>query len=143
MTKIAKLPNKEKKVFTFSLTERVGLMNILPSEGNVKQLVSIRDIRKKLELKQEDLKKFGISFEAKFMKMNEAGAKAKFDYDFTELEKLEIKGVLTKLDKENKLPDWALDLCLQFSISKALGQSLTLSVNWLKDTFGESNVVTE
>lgn len=117
MTKIKQLPNREKKVFTFSLKERVGLMNLLPSEGNVKQLVAIRDIRKKLELKQEDLKKFGISFEGNMMKMNEVGAKAKFDYDFTELEKLEIKGTLTKLDKENKLPDWALDLTLQFNIS--------------------------
>lgn len=29
------------------------------------------------------------------------------------------------------------------SISEALGQSLTLSVNWLKDTFGVNNIVTE
>ncbi len=100
-----------------TLLEKIMIGNILPAEGNIKTLIIIKDIKKKTELTQDHIAKYGIDVTKDGrVAWNEEGTKAEFDIEFTELEKGEIKAVLQKLDKEKKLTVDHLSLVEKFGV---------------------------
>lgn len=108
----------EKKT-SLTLSDRIHLPSILKTEGNYSYLIIRKDIIKKLAISQEEVKKYEIKeieegFQKGWLSWNEKGASSKFSYDFTELEKNEIKLALQKLDKEEKLPVYLQDAFEKF-----------------------------
>lgn len=95
---------KVKDTITLTLLERVILPSILKKEADYKTLIINKDVQKKIEVTQEEVKKYEIkATEDRGLNWNQKGLAAKFEYDFTEMEKLEIKLALTKMDEEKKL----------------------------------------
>ncbi len=100
-----------------TLLEKVLLPQILPQEGNIKSLIILKDLRKKIELTQDDIKDYSIEvLDNGSVKWNEAGVNAEFEIEFTELEKEEVKRIISKLDKEEKLPSSLLNLAQLFEV---------------------------
>ncbi len=105
----------EKKI-TLTLGERISVSTMLPAEGNYGFFIVKKDLLAKVGVSQEELKKYKIETKLSedqklsWLTWNEAGTKARFDYEFTELEKNEIKLALTKISNENKLTDSLINL---------------------------------
>lgn len=107
----------EKKT-SLTLSDRIHLPSILKTEGKYSYLIIRKDIIEKLQITQEELKKYEI----KEVQDKEQGGwltwnkktPSHFDFSFTELEKNEIKLALEKLDKEEKLPDYLQDAFEKF-----------------------------
>lgn len=101
----------------FNLLEKIMISNILPAEGNIKTLMIIKDIKKKVELTQDDYKEYDINVMPNgTIRWSEKGSLAEFEIEFTELETIEIKLALQKLDKEKKLSIDHLSLVNLFGI---------------------------
>lgn len=88
-----------------TLLDRLMIPNVLKKEGNYSQMIINKDIRKKCELTQKELKDFDVKSYGPQIMWNEKGAKAKFNIDFTDLEKKEIVDSLKKLDEEKKITE--------------------------------------
>jgi len=95
----------KKQPLTTGLTvlERILIPNILKKESDYKSLIVTNDLKKKVQLTQDEIKKFELRTEGQSLVWNEKGSKCITQYSFTEFEKLEIKLALQKLDEEKKL----------------------------------------
>jgi hypothetical protein len=99
-----------------NLLEKIILAVILPNEGNIKTLTVVRDLKKKLQLSQDDIKKYGINQDGTIININKKGECKFYDIKFTEMETNEIKICLKKLDSENKLSIEMLNLVNIFKV---------------------------
>lgn len=104
-----------KNTIALTLLERILIPSILKKEADFKTLIINKDLTGKVGLTQEELKKFGVTFNEKGLSWNEKGINAKFDYEFTEFERLELKLALTKLDEDKKLTIDHLSLYEKFA----------------------------
>lgn len=87
----------------FTLLDRIALTNnILPKEGSFDDLIIAKEINTKVGVTGEELAKYEIKAENKTLVWNQNGAEARFEYEFTELEKKLIASVLTKMNEEKK-----------------------------------------
>lgn len=89
--------------FKLTLLDRLMIPSILKKEGNYSQMIINKDITKKCQLTQKELKDFEVVEFGPQIRWNEKGTKASFQIDFTELELKEIREGLKKLNDENKL----------------------------------------
>ena len=89
--------------FKLTLLDRLMIPSILKKEGNYSQMIINKDITKKCQLTQKELKDFEVQEFGPQIRWNEKGTKASFQIDFTDLELKEIRDGLKKLDDENKL----------------------------------------
>ncbi len=106
-----------KTTTTLTLLERVILPSILKKEADYKTLVINKDVNGKIQITQEEIKKYEINAtENGGLSWNEKGIKASFEINFTEMEKLEIKLALTKLDEDKKLTPEFISLYDKFVI---------------------------
>lgn len=103
--------------FKIKLIERILLLNAFPMEGKITSLIIIKDLKEKIEIKQDEIKKYDIKHVENGITINEVGNKKVFDYFLTELEKTEVKGLLTKLSNESKLPIQLLDIAKQLGVN--------------------------
>lgn len=106
-----------KKTDTIGLTtlERILIPNILKKESDYKSLIVTSDLKKKVQLTQDEIKKFELRTEGQSLVWNEKGAKSIVQYELTEFEKLEIKLALQKLDEEKKLSAELISLYEKFA----------------------------
>jgi predicted double-glycine peptidase len=111
------MDKKTEQKYSFTLLQRIALINQLPTSGNVAQLLAVRSIKEKIGLVEKDIEEYGITFTDTTVSFNEKGTKAIFEYEFSELEKLEIKNCLQKLNDEKKLPSTLLDVAISFNVS--------------------------
>lgn len=108
----------EKKT-SLSLSDRINLPSIFASEGSYEFLIIKKSIIDKVAIKESEVSKYEIKTitegERKgWIQWNKEGLDAKFDYDFSELEKNEIKLALKKLSEDKKLNDVTLSLYEKF-----------------------------
>jgi len=89
--------------FKLTLLDRLMIPSILKKEGNYSQMIINKDITKKCQLTQKELKDFEVVEFGPQIRWNEKGTKASFQIDFTDLELKEIRDGLKKLNDENKL----------------------------------------
>lgn len=120
MTKIVKLASKK---FTLTLLERVLIPGILSKESDYKTIVLVKDARKKVEITQDEIKKFKIQSipigdGRSSLAWDEKGAKANFQIEFSELEFLEIKLGLEELERKKKLTEEHISLYEKFVVGK-------------------------
>lgn len=91
--------------------ERLAIAGLYPKEGNIITQTLVRDIQKKVTLTQAEIKKYNFrQLQDKFV-WDEKG-KGK-DIEFTEAEVSMLKGEIDKLDKENKITQDILNVCLK------------------------------
>lgn len=89
-----------------TLLDRIVLPSVLLKENDYKTVIISKDIKSKIAITQDEIKKYEIeTMPDGSIKWNAAGLKAKFDIDFTDFEKLEIKLGLEKLDRDKKLTE--------------------------------------
>lgn len=102
------------KSVTLSLKERITISSILPMEGEYNFFIIKKDILKKTAVTQEELKKYDIKTVNQngmdMLSWNAKGEKEKFNIEFTDLEKNEIKLALTKLSDGKKLTEHMVSL---------------------------------
>lgn len=108
MSKTAAKKTDSKKTI-LSLRERIAMSGIFPAQGDYSFFIVKKDILKKVGISQEELKKYGIktieSEKGSLLTWSAVGEKAKFSYEFSDLEENEIKLCLTKLNEEKKLSE--------------------------------------
>lgn len=98
-----------------TLKDRLVLPGTFPKEGSFTQLILARDIQKKLEITQDEIKEFEIKgLETGWLVWNKKGAEEEFEIDFTELENNFIVENLKRLNDGNKLTAELLDVYQSF-----------------------------
>lgn len=90
--------------YKLTLTDRVVLPTILKLEANYTTLIINKDIKKKVQITQDELVKY------KFKNLSDGNVAWEetgeiFDIEFTDLEINEIKNNLNKLEQDNKLTE--------------------------------------
>lgn len=89
---------------TLTLLDRVTLPSALPQKSDIKTMIIVNDIAKKVQLSQKELKDYEITaLPNGAMGWNTKGANAKFPYTFTDLEEQTIKTSLKELDEKKDL----------------------------------------
>jgi hypothetical protein len=91
------------KKIKLTLLDRLMIPGVLKKEGNYSQMIINKDITKKCQLTQKELKDFEITEFGPQLRWNEKGSKATFLIEFSELELNEIREGLKKINDENKL----------------------------------------
>lgn len=94
--------------------ERVLLSNLLPREGKFETLLILEDVRKKIEVTQDEVKKYDVKTVDNMIQWNPEGAKSTFDIEFTEAESNAIKDIFKKLSDSEKLSTEQLPLYKMF-----------------------------
>lgn len=94
-----------------SIMDRVGMASLLPTEGNMLTQITARDIRKKVELTQEDIKKHNVkSRPGGGLSWDDNGKKKIIRFTNPEYELL--RSQIDKLDAQQKITSDMLSACL-------------------------------
>lgn len=106
-----------------TVLERFVLLNILPREGNMLQVVAAQNVRKAVELDEVEhdllkIEEIKIDGGSRLHWNPEIAAAMDKDVDFTGPQTALIVEVLQKLDKDKKLTAEHLSLCEKFGIGK-------------------------
>ena len=91
-----------------SLLDRIIIKGLVSAkESDFASLIVVKDLIAKIEITQDEIKKFEIKQVGEGQNAsivwNAKGSNAVFEYDFTELERMEIKLALQKISDEKKL----------------------------------------
>jgi transposase len=100
------------------LFERILVAMLLPKEGSYADLIVAQDVLKKVNLTQEEIKKYEVASDEKGVKWNAAGSKAKKKIEFSELEEKLIAEQLKKKEEEKKLGAEMLELYKKFVLKQ-------------------------
>lgn len=105
----------ETNKISLTLAERIAISGILAPEGDYSFLILKRDITSKVTLSQDEMKKFGFKTVQgedgkSWYTWNSKAETSKFQYEFTDLEKNELKLALKKMSEEKKLTDNVVNL---------------------------------
>lgn len=106
------MAKNEKKTSTLLLIDRVNINGLYKSKGKYETLIIWDDIREKVQMSQEELKKFEVKTVATPLPdgqtairtvWSDEAAKQEFEVAFTESERNEIKETLRTLSEEGSL----------------------------------------
>ena len=96
--------------------DRILLLNLLPTEGNFKTIIIIKDINAKIAITQEEIKKYKLTVVGTQISWDNKVGSQTFDVSLTELERNEITLALEKADKDAKLTADHIELCKMFGM---------------------------
>jgi hypothetical protein len=98
------------------LLERIQILSVLPSKGDIKTLKVVKDIDTKITITQDEILKydFKVSEDGKNYLWNELGKTEELEVEFTILELDEIKKALKALETKQELSKSLLDLYIKF-----------------------------
>lgn len=99
-----------------TLGQRIQVLQILPSKGDIKTLRIVKDIESKLSITQEEIVKyeFNTTPDGKAYTWNKEGVTDEVDYEFSDLEISEVKKALQKLEETKELDKSMLNLYDKF-----------------------------
>ena len=100
-----------------TIKDRLILNSIYPKESNIVNQTLIRDISKKIEIPQDEMKAINLRPKDGMLLWDEGKGKD-IEVKFSALELNLLKGQVDKLDKENKITMDILDLCLKIREEK-------------------------
>ncbi len=91
-----------------NLFERMKVADLLPDKGGLEKATIAADIKKKLELSQEEIKKYEVKTEMvsagrAATRWNEKG-KEEIAFDFTKLEIEMMKDGINSMNEKNEIP---------------------------------------
>lgn len=107
------------KGIELSLSDRINMPSIFPTEGSYEFLIIRKSILEKISINDSELEKYNIKTISEgeqkgWIVWNEKGRLARFNYDFSDLQKNEIKLALKKISEDKKLNDATLSLYEKF-----------------------------
>jgi len=100
-----------------NLFERMRVVDFLPAKGGLEKATIAADIKKKLELSQEEIEKYEVKSEAmangRIATRWNARGQEEVAFDFSKLEIQMLKDGLDEMNKKNEIPSEVafLDLC--------------------------------
>ena len=94
-----------------TVKDRIVMAGLYPKESNIISQVMIRDIDQKARMTQEDIEKFGIMNDNGLIKWN--GKAKDIEVEFSQAEIKFLQEQVERLDRENKINQDILDLCLK------------------------------
>lgn len=96
----------ETKTYKLTILDRITLPSILKTEANYTTLIINKDIKKKVEITQDELVKYKFkNLPDGNLAWNITKEDNTFEYEFTSLEVGEITACLNKLEQDNKLTE--------------------------------------
>ncbi len=95
-----------------TIKDRMLISQLYPKEGNLISQILVKDISKKVKITQEDIDKYEIKSDKGSINWNLKKEK-EIEVDFTDKEIELLKEQVEKLDKENKITQDNLELCLK------------------------------
>lgn len=99
-----------------TLFERILIPSVLSGkEGDYATVIVVMDLKKKVELTQKELTDYNVKFGDKQIAWNLGKKKDEFSFEFTTLEKLELKLALTKMNESKKLTEEFIPLFEKFA----------------------------
>ena len=109
-----------------SVKDRLVIGNLYPAQGNILQQTLVRDIVKKVEVTQDEMKQIQLAplEGGPGMKWDpeEASKLGEKEVVFTEAELNLLKEQVSRVDRENKITLGLLDLCLKIREEKTGGK---------------------
>lgn len=105
----------KKELIKLSLQERMSIPGILSKEGDFKTIIVNKDLKAKIAITQAEIKKFNFQVKGDVVLADQKSANYTVEYDFTELEKLELKLALQKLDADKKITEEYISLYEKFA----------------------------
>lgn len=101
----------ETKTYKLTILDRITLPSILKTEANYTTLIINKDIKKKVEITQDELVKYKFkNLPNGSITWNIEKDQDSFETEFTSLEATEITACLNKLEQDNKLTEDHLGL---------------------------------
>jgi len=95
----------EENALMLGIYERITLVNILPARETYTQGIIVNDIRDKVNMKQEELEKYGVVGQADgSVTWSEEGKDYEIEIVFSGAEARLLKGALKKMSDEKKIP---------------------------------------
>ena len=94
-----------------TLKERILIQQIIPQKGNMLEMMTVKSIAKKIEVTEEESKKFEITQKGNGIVWNKKGTEAKFKIDFSEVELKVLKDAVTDLNNKKEITLDNLELC--------------------------------
>lgn len=94
---------------------RIMALTVLPKETNLVLWKIINGLKAKLSFTEDEIKEYELTFEGVSTKWNRATDKGK-EIEFTEAEENLIKEGLGNLDKEKKITEQHIPLCIAFGL---------------------------
>ena len=91
------------------IKERITLLNLLPSQGNITSMTIKYDLKEKIKITQEEIVGMELQESDGLIKWNDSKDLGK-DIEFTELELKMIKDILKELDEKKQLNDDTFNL---------------------------------
>lgn len=95
-----------------SVLNRLNLARLFPQEGGILQQLAIKDIAKKIEFSPEEIKNIGLKQVGNNITWNPTKTGLEIEITFSESELSILKQQVEKMDKEEKITQDMLDLCL-------------------------------
>ena len=94
-----------------TLKERIMIQQIIPQKGNILEMMTVKSIAKKIEITEEEGKKFEITQKGNGIVWNKEGTESKFKIDFSETELKVLKDAVTDLNNKKEVTRDNLELC--------------------------------
>lgn len=112
----------ENKKYTLTLSERIIFASILPQTGSYVSKIVHKELLDKLAIKSIDISKYKISLPegSGMVTWDENLVVDKFEYEFTQIELVEINKGLKQLDASEGLQQNQLSLYEKFILNKQL-----------------------
>lgn len=99
-----------------NLAERIYLLGLLPKTGKFETLIVSKELSQKLDVTVDEIAEFEMKTVDKGMWWNEKGRNASFEFDFKELERVCIKGLLMSLNDKEELPIELMNIYSMFCL---------------------------
>jgi len=95
-----------------SIKERLVLPTLFPQRSNMVTLMTMRDIKEKIDVSADERKEIGLEVKQGRLHWDKDKAK-EVDVDFNTLEINFLKDQVDRIDKEKNVTEDLLDLCLK------------------------------
>jgi len=93
-----------------TIKDRIVINALYPQQTNLIEQILVRDIKNKVDIKQDELEKYKIIVQDGALTWQ---GKDEFDIDFTDKELELLKKQINILDKKNQITQDIVDLCLK------------------------------
>ncbi|MDD4026992.1 MAG: RNA-binding protein [Candidatus Shapirobacteria bacterium] len=93
------------------IADRLNLARLFPQEGGILTQLTVKDIAKKIEFSQEEIKDIELKQNGQMLRWNPK-KEIEIDVEFSSAEMNFLKERVESLDKEQKVTQDMVDLCL-------------------------------
>jgi len=101
-----------------SVKERLTFASLYPQQGTLLEQLIVKDISEKVRIDTKEADKIGLKNQGNTLKWENKAAKEK-EVEFTDAEVDFLANQITRLDRDRKISQNNLDLCIKIKDAKA------------------------